>query len=340
MYSKKNRLIKALHGVEVDRPPFICPGGMLNMVTTEMLNKMGIAWTEIYGNTKNLTETALRVSEMSGIENLGVPFCMTVEAEALGAKIETGSLYSEPRIASYPLDDISGWHDMKDFDINSGRMAIIRGAVRELAAAGTGLPVIVSLTGPVSLATSLLEPMTFFRAMHNNSTEAHALLGFLTENIIRFAGALAEAGADILTIADPSSGGEIMGPAGFSGFALPYINRILQETESVYSATMVHICGRLNSIFPQLNDLYTQSISIDSATSTEAIRNAVPGKVIAGNISTHLLQAGSAEQVKKSARYCLSHGIKILAPACGLSMRTPIRNLKAVAEVASEWKIL
>jgi [methyl-Co(III) methanol-specific corrinoid protein]:coenzyme M methyltransferase len=103
---------------------------------------------------------------------------------------------------------------------------------------------------------------------------------------------------------------------------------------------MVHICGRLNSIFTQLNELNTQAISIDSATGTEAINNAVPGKVIIGNVSTHLLQTGSADQVKKSASNCLSHGIKLLAPACGLSMRTPLRNLKAMAEVATEWNIL
>jgi uroporphyrinogen-III decarboxylase len=45
----------------------------------------------------------LRVSDLIGIENLGLPFCMTVEAEALGAEVEMDSIYNEPRVVKYPL---------------------------------------------------------------------------------------------------------------------------------------------------------------------------------------------------------------------------------------------
>ncbi len=337
MINAKTRLINALQGMEADRPPFVCPGGMMNMVTAEILQALDLSWPKVYGDPAQLARLALKVSEMSGIENLGVPFCMTLEAEALGAEIEMGSLYTEPRVVKYPLSKLADWQTFKDFDLTSGRMAVLRQAVNELAQANSGLPIIVSLTGPLSLAMSLIEPMTFFRSMRTEKNEIHAFLSFLSENLSKLAEVLAQEGADILAIADPSASGEIVGPTVFDEFALPYINRIIQSAGSAYQTSLVHICGRLNSIFHQVNELAAPAVSIDSATSVAAIRRAVPGKVIIGNVSTQLLQTGDTGKVKKAACYCMAQGVAVLAPACGLSMSTPLSNLQAMAAAAREW---
>ena len=38
----KKRLKMSLNGERVDRPPCICPGGMMNMVTAELMERVGI----------------------------------------------------------------------------------------------------------------------------------------------------------------------------------------------------------------------------------------------------------------------------------------------------------
>lgn len=336
MINAKTRLINALQGSQVDRPPFICPGGMMNMVTTEILQTLDLSWPQVYGDAAQLAGLALQVSEISGIENLGVPFCMTIEAEALGAEIEMGSVYTEPRVLRYPLNRLSDWRELNDFDVSKGRMAAMCQAVHELHQLNSGIPIIVSLTGPISLATSLIEPISFFRSMRVEPAEVHAFLSFLSTNLIKLAEVLAKAGADILAVADPSASGEILGPTVFAEFALPYINQIIQESNNAYQTSLVHICGRLDSIFGQVRQLDSPAISIDSATSVSAIRAAVPGKVIIGNVSTQMLQTADPERVKKAAHYCMSQGVTVLAPACGLSMSTPVSNLRAMAAAAKE----
>jgi [methyl-Co(III) methanol-specific corrinoid protein]:coenzyme M methyltransferase len=326
------RLIYALEGSKVDRPPFICPGGMMNMVTSEVMNRTGYSWEKVYENPEALADLALKTSSMIGIENIGVPFCMTAEAEAFGAEIEPGSLYTEPRIASYPLSGIRDWRRLEYSDFNQGRIQSVIKSIELLSNSNNNLPVIASITGPISLATSLIEPMVFFRCMYEAPAEIHAFLDFLTSNLIEYARSLSSSGAHILAIADPGASGEILGPRNFNNFALPYINRIIKDTAELFRSNLVHICGNLNSVFTQLNMLQTKAISIDSATGITAIRNAVPGKVIIGNVSTHLLERGTKEQVKKSSKQSLIHGAGILAPACGISMNTPLVNLKAMAE--------
>ena len=196
---------------------------------------------------------------------------------------------------------------------------------------------IANLTGPISLATSLIEPMSFFKAMGKQPVLVHEFLSFVTENLIALGGAMLQAGAQIITISDPSGTGEILGPRRFEEFALPYLNRILDSLDGQYEASMVHICGQLHSVFEQIDRLHTGAISIDSATSVSKLKAALHGKVIVGNVSTQLLQDGQPERVRASALGCLNRGAGILSPACGLSLLTPTANLQAMAGAVHEF---
>lgn len=40
MITPKERIIKVFNKEIVDRPPCICPGGMMNMITTELMDKV------------------------------------------------------------------------------------------------------------------------------------------------------------------------------------------------------------------------------------------------------------------------------------------------------------
>ena len=125
MSNVKKRLINALKSGQVDRPPFISPGGMMNMVTTDILQSLDLTWSQVYGEPEQMAGLALRVSDLIGIENLGLPFCMTVEAEALGAEVEMDSIYNEPRVVKYPLSRLKDRHLLRDFDLTNGRAGVL-----------------------------------------------------------------------------------------------------------------------------------------------------------------------------------------------------------------------
>ena len=135
------------------------------MVTTDILQSLDLTWSQVYGEPEQMAGLALRVSDLIGIENLGLPFCMTVEAEALGAEVEMDSIYNEPRVVKYPLSRLKDWHLLRDFDLTNGRAGVLLQAVQELHKLNHEKPLIVTLTGPISLATSLLEPMILYKSM-------------------------------------------------------------------------------------------------------------------------------------------------------------------------------
>lgn len=59
---------------------------------------------------------------------------------------------------------------------------------------------------------------------------------------------------------------------------------------------------------------------------------------IMGNINTQLLHQGIPERVCRAVGHALGHKVDIIAPACGLSMSTPLENLRALTDMAKNVK--
>ena len=339
MLTPKERLKLALAREQVDRPPCICPGGMMNMVIEDVMDITGCKWPEAHTDANIMANLAEGVYENGGFENFGVPFCMTVEAEALGAGVSLGSKINEPRVTDYIINSVSEWKNLKSININEGRAKVVLDAIKMLKRKNNDVPIVANLTGPVSLASSLMEPMIYYKELVKKPKEAHEMMEFVTDSLIQFGKAQLEAGADVLTISDPSGTGELLGPRMFKEFAVPYLNKIIDSLERFAEVgTIIHICGRLKGIYSELNDLNSDAISFDSITSVKQVCENVHNKAIMGNVSTFSLENSYEEDVKNLADYCLKSGVSILSPACGIGPRTSLKNIKKMVETAKEYK--
>jgi [methyl-Co(III) methanol-specific corrinoid protein]:coenzyme M methyltransferase len=328
----KIRLLNVLRKLDTDRTPFICPGGMMNMTVTEIMEASQCTWPQAHTDPQMMAQLTLAASRLAGIENAGVPFCMTVEAEAMGAAIDIGSLESEPNVAVYPMEHITDFDRLKILDPNAGRAKVCVEAIRILHQEAPDIPVFANLTGPVSLATSLLEPLTFYRALVKNKSAAHDLMKLVVRNLSIFGSALIEAGADLVCIADPSASGELLGKNAFSEFALSYINELLVHFRKKYGIpSIVHICGKVQSLGAALSELNAECISVDAVVRLSKLKELAPSKIVMGNVNTYLMQNGHPDGVFKNGCRCLNAGADILAPACGMSTRTPIKNIQSLS---------
>jgi len=333
--TQKERLLKALGGEAVDRAPFICPGGMMTMVVTEVMDAVGRFWPQAHLDPEKMAALTLGTNRLAGIENLGLPFCMTVEAEAMGARVDLGHKESEPRVVRYVMDTMEDLDRLTSIDVTRGRARVCVDAARILKEQAGEVPIIASLTGPVSLATSLVDPLLYYRALRLNKQAVHNLNRAAMENALAFGDAFVEAGADVICIADPSATGDLIGCAAFDEFVLPYINMMTEHFRTRYGKpSIVHICGDAKRLGAVLQGLSAEAVSVDSVVGIPNLQSMVPGKVTMGNISTFALERGEPVKLTKMAEQCLRLGVDILAPACGISPRTPLKNILAVAQAA------
>jgi len=143
----KERLLRVLHKEEVDRPPVICTGGMMNAAIVEIMEKTGHTLPEAHFDAARMAELARDIHDHTGFENIGVPFCMTIEAEMLGSEIDHGTLACEPKIVREVFPGVRDveFRDIEEM-VHSGRIQVVVEAAHQIAKQNPDVPVIASLT--------------------------------------------------------------------------------------------------------------------------------------------------------------------------------------------------
>lgn len=332
MLSPKERLNKVFSREKVDRPPCICPGGMMNMVTTELIEEGDIRFPEAHMDAEMMADLATAVYEKGCFENYGVPFCMTIEAEDMGAKVDMGTNIYEPHVVEYVINSVKEWENLSGMNSQQGRAKIVIDAIKLLKSKGNGVPIIGNLTGPISTASSLMEPVVFYKELRKNNTKAHEFMNFVTEQLILFAKKQIEAGADIIAISDPSGTGEILGPKLFEEFAAKYINKMIDSIQKENKATIVHICGQMKNVYSEVNEIKSDVLSFDSIVSMKDARKNLGDRLLMGNVSTYTIEFGEPKKIAELTEKCVKDGANIISPACGLGMKSPLKNVKSMLE--------
>lgn len=330
MLTAKERLQKTFQQQAVDRPPCICPGGMMNMITTDLMEVSGISWPEAHLDADKMAKLALASYEQGCFENVGVPFCMTVEAEAFGAEVTMGSQIFEPHVTGYAIDSVLDWKKLKSVNINEGRARVVLDAIRKLKAMDLDVPIVGNITGPISTASSVMEPVNFYKELRKQKEAAHEYMTFVTQQTIDFARAQIEAGADVIAVSDPSGTGEILGPKFFEEYAVKYLNMLLDGLQKEKMGTIVHICGQMKSVYAKIDMVKADALSFDSVVPMKEARENLGNRVLMGNVSTYALEFGTPEKVATLTRTCRKNGSNILSPACGLGTKSPLVNIQAI----------
>ncbi|WP_371379518.1 uroporphyrinogen decarboxylase family protein [Sporomusa aerivorans] len=327
-FTEKSRLKAALAGEEADRSPVICPGGMMSAATTTVLKEFAGSF---HTDPLVMAQVAEAIRSHTGFENLGVPFCMTVEAEVFGSTVDMGDAGVEPCVTRYGAEQLDSILDRPLPDpAGGGRSAVILGAIQELSARNQEVPIIGNLTGPISLATSIMDPLIFFRLMRKKPAEVQSVLDYLTDYLVTFARNQVAAGADAIAIADPTATGEIIGGANFRRFAIPLLSRLIREIERTGAGAIVHICGDATVLLDSLNELDGAAFSFDSIVNLAKAKSVLANKPVMGNINTQMLHTGEPQRIRQYVNILLQQDIDIIAPACGISLATPQANLKAL----------
>lgn len=312
----------------------VCPGGMMTCASSELMSVAG------YGSTAHtdpgaMASVAGRLASGLGLPHTSVPFCMTIEAETLGAEVDLGSIETEPRVTGYAFTTVRQIAEASPPDpAAAARMPVVLGAIRRLATGDDPRPVIGAVVGPVSLMTSLMDAATFYREMATAPEVAHAALALCERTITAFAIAQAEAGARVILIAEPSGTGDILGPTWFAEFVEPILSRISTAISEAGAEVLVHVCGDCRTIIPSLARVPMTAFSFDSMVSTRALRKAWPDAVLVGNVSTYQLEWSTPERVGATVRGLWRDGIDVVAPACGIGIRTPAANMHALVQAA------
>ena len=131
----------------------------MNAAIVEVMEKENHVLPAAHHSADKMADLALDVHKYTGFENFGIPFCMTIEAEALGSEINYGTLECEPKIQKEKYPSVTQV-DFKPYNIlkKNNRAGAVVQTIYELSRKYPDVPAIGSLTGPISTAASIVDP--------------------------------------------------------------------------------------------------------------------------------------------------------------------------------------
>ncbi|MDO5850918.1 MAG: methylcobamide:CoM methyltransferase MtaA [Methanobacteriaceae archaeon] len=333
--SMKQDVLDVLSGKTVEKTP------VLSATTCGIVDTMDYAKTnypDAHKDSNEMARLGSALHDLTGLECVRVPFCLTVEAEAMGCEIDFGNNDKSAGVASTPYrssEDITVPDDIAEL----GRIPTVLKALQLLKDEYPEVPVIAGAVGPFTLAGHLIGVENILRKILTDYLDVEATIDIAIEVLEQYLTAINEVNPDIICFADPNSSPELLSPFDYKFISKPALQEI---SEVVKPKSILHICGRTKPIIPDMLESGFDGISIEEKCpmdEAQAIKREMNSNVaIVGNISTSkTLFYSPIEDVKKECTEALQAGTDILAPSCGIAMRSPTKNIQAMVDARNEF---
>jgi len=330
----KERFLKAISLQEVDRPPVTCSN---QTATVEQMHKIGVSWPDAHKDSKKMAKLAAAAWELTGLEGIGVPFCQTVEAEILGCEIKWDN--KENSIPSVPFLGYKSPEDVvvPENILEKGRMPVVLKALEILKEKyGDHIPIMGHVNGPFSLASNLTEPTKMMMMVLRNPDAIPEFCKIAVDVIAEYANAMFDHGADLVVVEDMIASVDLLGPAFYVQFAVPYEKELISKLKG---PNILHICGDADPVIEDMLSTGTDCISLDSKANGENAIAISKGKAaVMGNVDAlKALMRGTPEDVRANTMESIMAGADLVAPGCSISPLTPDANIKVMVDTVKKY---
>ncbi|MGB9682943.1 MAG: MtaA/CmuA family methyltransferase [bacterium] len=323
--------MKALLGSKlIDKVPVACVN---QTVTIEQIKRLDVHFPSAHIDPEKMAKLSIGAVEILGLDNVRVPFCQTVEAEALGCKVNLGDDNNLPAVVSHPYKLDEPPLELPEGFLSRGRVPVVIEATRRLAKnVGDEVAVISGIVGPFSIAGYLLG---LNELLISTLSDPESLKPFLELGVkigILYGNALTEAGASVICVEDMSASTDMISPQTYRDLVLPYHKRLFDALNR--GITVLHICGDVTPIVSYMADSGADALSIDHKLNLSKAIEVKDRVTLVGNLDPvgRLLQ-GRPEDIIKTANESLANGIDVLAPGCSLALGTPTENVIALKSI-------
>ncbi len=323
----------------VDRPPVVCP---MHAGTTALMKAATAYYPMVQDDPIKMARLAMAGHDMTGFENVTVPFDDSVEVSAFG--IKTG-LKGAQRLPLILQHRISKPEDVDKLQVPDpryeGKVPIVLRAVRLLEDERNDVPIFLSIISPLTLAMQLRGTHEMLLDMVNDPVLSRKLLDKTTEFILEYVREAAKNGLDQIVINDPVSNSDVLTLDQFKEFSEPYGDRVANEMGKMDIESILHVCGRVTE--PELERLIeidVDALSIDEQVPIPMAKRigARRHMVIIGNVSpTKTLLMGNPQSIEEATKHCIDEGVDAVAPGCSLETYTPLENLITMTSVAKRY---
>lgn len=198
---------------------------------------------EAYQKKEYLTELAKAVQKEASQSFCTLPFCHTLEGEALGGMVNYGDTKNGPRTKAYICQSLSEVLKLPSIDIKNGRMSETLGAAQQLRS--EGYEVVWNLSGPFTILNVLTDPTNIFRGLRKEPELLAEVCNKLGYELLRIVEAAEGFGVHLFSYADSAGGVNILGPRLAEQVVRTFTYDFMKQIEAaVREDTLIFLCPK------------------------------------------------------------------------------------------------
>jgi len=272
-------------------------------------------------------------------------FATHAESEALGSKLliaeDSPPSILKPIIREYSTDLARLRLPNPYKDGRLPQMLTIIRRLKELCE--DNIPVIGYCQAPFRHAAMLRGLEHILRDTKKAPEELKELLEISLTGLIHWGIAVAEAGADIISISDPTVSMNVMSRDTWMKFGFPYLKRLANALKKTGKPLKLHVCGDTTDRLETFVDAGFDILSLDTKVDFQKAREKVgDGVCLMGNVCPNTtLLFGTPQDVedysKKVIQQAGLNGKFILSSGCMLSPDTPRENVHAMVNAVEKY---
>lgn len=328
------RFERAIKLEETERPPlgYLYFGG-----GNWVLKELRADFNDVYYDAEGIAKAQTKAKELFGHDNVMSPWgCLTIEAEALGCKIEKKDEY--PHIVER---SVTSEEDVKNLRIpnpyEDGRMPLVLDSLKILSdRVGEHTPVIGMVCSPFLVASEIRGLQRFLIETLTKPDFVHEILEIVTRGCIEYTKAMSEQGVFAIMIENAYMNRTFLDPINCKEFILSYTKKLVEEIKECNLYVIEHNCSEQLYMDMELElkpDIL--NLSIDNISE---IRKRVPDICLMGGVDhANTMLNCTRSDVYEEAKSCLKEGGPkgfILSTECEIPFSAPLENIRTLYDVA------
>ena len=212
-------------------------------VSSTVTIKTNLSFPEAYKKWDSMVKLAIAIKENDNATFCELPFCHTLEGEALGGIINYGDENIGPRAKDYICTTAEELLNLPAIDYTKGRIAEVLKACRYLR--DKGEDVVLYVSGPFTILNVLIEPRYIFKIFKKNPEVMQKIFNKLQNEILKLVKEAQKSGVSMISYGDSTGGLNILGPKlseeVVQMFTYPLFKRI---EEYLNDSTIMLLCPK------------------------------------------------------------------------------------------------
>lgn len=222
---------------------YLCTYDNSTGIREEVTKELGLIFPDAYKDWKTMTQISLALKKHDNADFCELPFCHTVEGEAMGGIINYGDGHTGPRAKEYLCRTPEDILALPNIDYEKGRINEVLQACAALHRQGEC--VVLDVSGPFTILNVLADASITLKWLRKQPEQMKQIFKKIGKELLRYMEYAQQAGVTVISYADSTGGLNIIGPKQMETTVEQFTYPLLKEADARLSKNiLIQLCPK------------------------------------------------------------------------------------------------